>query len=227
MVTRLADGVWWVDLQGVNAYLVEDGDTTTLIDAGMPWQHRRLERELTRVVDSIAAIDRVLVTHFDFDHVGALDRLPFDATVYVGSADEPYLAGRERPDWTNTKGAFQRVTSVFRDALSLPVEAVSDGDAVGEFSAIHTPGHTPGHTVFVHEERSVAFLGDVVQERDGAFELPPRVLNVDHENARASLVALAERIPSVETGCPGHGRPVGSDAAGALKRSVEQLRGDS
>jgi len=31
MVTSLADDVWWFDLGGVNAYLVDDSGTATLI----------------------------------------------------------------------------------------------------------------------------------------------------------------------------------------------------
>lgn len=223
MATRLAEGVWWFDLGAVNAYLVGDEDSVTLVDAGMPWQSDRLAREIRTVVDSVADIDRVLVTHFDFDHVGTLDRLDLDATIYVGTEDEPYLTGREDPAWTTTKGAFQRVTSVFRTGVSLPVEPVSDGDTVGEFAAVHTPGHTPGHTAFVHEEYSVAFLGDVVRGRDGDVELPPRLLNVDDDEARESVVAFAGQTPHFQMGCPGHGRPIGSDAAGVLNRYAEEL----
>lgn len=223
MATRLAEGVWWFDLGGVNAYLVEDDGGVTLLDAGMPWQSDRLAREIRTVTDSVADIDRVLVTHFDFDHIGTLGRLDLDATVYVGSEDEPYLTGQERPAWTNTKGAFQRVTSVFRDAVSLPVEGISDGDTVGGFSAVHTPGHTPGHTVFVHEEHSVAVLGDLVRERDGGFELPPHLLNANHDQARESVVSLSSQTAEFEMGCPGHGRPVGSDASGVLKRYADAL----
>ena len=35
MVTELLDDVWWFDLRGVNAYLVEDDETLTLVDAGV------------------------------------------------------------------------------------------------------------------------------------------------------------------------------------------------
>jgi len=219
MVTRLADGVWWFDLQGVNAYLVEDGDgDVTLVDAGMPWHRRRLARGLETVVGSPAAVDRVLVTHFDFDHVGGLGLEGLDATVYVGLEDEPYLTGRRRPDWRTRKGALQQLAGLVRRVTDLPVETVADTDAVGGFEAYHTPGHTPGHTSFLHEGLSAAFLGDLVRERDGAFELPPRVLNADHGRAGASVADFAERAPGFDIACPGHGSPVatgGSDRLGA------------
>jgi glyoxylase-like metal-dependent hydrolase (beta-lactamase superfamily II) len=223
MVTRLVAGVWWLDLQGVNAYvLAADGDVT-LVDTGMPWQTSRLVRDVGTAVGGLGAVDRVLITHFDFDHVGGLERLGrTDATVYVGAADEPYLSGRERPDWRSRKGAFQRAADIFRTPPDLPVETVEDGDTVGGFRAYSTPGHTPGHTCFVHGGRSVAFLGDLVRESGGAFELPPWFLNHDHDRAGRSVVDFADRSPDVEIACQGHGTPFvadGSDRLAACARS--------
>ena len=39
MATQLADGVWWLDLGMVNAYLL-DGDDVVLVDAGTPGKAR-------------------------------------------------------------------------------------------------------------------------------------------------------------------------------------------
>jgi glyoxylase-like metal-dependent hydrolase (beta-lactamase superfamily II) len=233
MVTRLAAGVWWLDFQGVNAYLVEDGTGVTLVDAGMPWQGPRLVRDVRTAVGGLDAIDRVLITHFDFDHVGGLDRLgSTGATLYVGVADEPYLSGRERPDWRNRKGAFQRAADLLgpRSAPDLPIEAVEDGTDVGGFRVYSTPGHTPGHTCFVHEEHSAAFLGDLVLERGGSYEPPPWFLNHDHARAGRSVVEFVDRAPEFEAACQGHGTPFvtdGSDrlaaCAGSLDRDVASV----
>jgi glyoxylase-like metal-dependent hydrolase (beta-lactamase superfamily II) len=210
MVTRLADDVWWFDYQGVNAYLLRDDETLTLVDTGMPWHASRLERDITSTVGGLDAVDRVLITHFDFDHVGGLNRLAnagLDATVYIGEDDEPYLAGREKPTWRNRKGLLQRVTEITRSVPALPVETVADGDDIAGFEAYHTPGHTPGHTVFVHEAMSVAMVGDLVRESDGEFAVPPWYLNYDQEQAEASLRSFVERAPDCAIVCQGHGTP--------------------
>ncbi|MFB6233580.1 MAG: MBL fold metallo-hydrolase [Haloarculaceae archaeon] len=224
MVTRLEEGVMWLDLQGVNAYLVEDDDALTLIDAGMPWQRDRLLRGLEAVAGSPAAVDRVLVTHVDFDHVGGIDLGGLDAPVAVGVDDESALVGSERPDLTNPKGVLQQVSGLVRTAGDLAVRTVTDGDTVGGFTAYHTPGHTPGHTCFVHEGLSVAFLGDLVRERDGAFERPPWFLNADHDRAGESVVAFADRAPAFEMGCPGHGTPVVTNGRDVLAGCAGNLR---
>jgi len=223
MVTRLLEDVWWVDLQGVNAYLVEDGDGTTLVDTGMPWQSGRLRRAIEAVAGSVSQLDRVVLTHFDFDHVGGLDGIGTDTPVYVGVNDEPFLAGRERPGWTSPKAALQRVTGLFRSAPDQPIETLADGDTVGEFTAYHTPGHTPGHTAFVHEELSAAFLGDLVRESDGRFERPPRALNHDHDLAGESITGFLDRAPAFETACQGHGTPFVTEGDEHLAECASRL----
>lgn len=221
MVTTLADGVWWVDLQGTNAYVVDDG-ALTLVDTGFPWQAGAVERALGRI-GSVGDVERVLVTHADLDHVGGLGRIDgLDATVYVGAADEPYLLGEERPPWDNRKGAFQRVTDLLRSAPALPVKPVDDGDTVGSFTAYHTPGHTPGHTAFVSEALSVGLLGDLVAANDGAYDLPPWYLSYDDDRARESLIAFADRTPAFEVACQGHGSPFVTDGSGRVQAAARR-----
>lgn len=229
MVTRLADGVWWFDLQGVNAYLL-DGDSVTLVDTGMPWHADAIQRGVERAVGSLSAVDHVVLTHFDFDHVGGLNGLVergLDAPVAVGVDDESYLRRRERPPWTNRKGLLQRVTDLIRDTPSGPIEPVADGETIWGFDAYHTPGHTPGHTVFVDESRSVAMVGDLVRERDGAFEAPPWYLNYDQKQAESSVAAYVDRAPPVEIVCQGHGTPVVERGSERLAATVERVGTDT
>lgn len=208
MVRQLREHVWWIDLVGVNAYLVDDGGTLTLVDAGSPWDRRAIEWAVTSVAGSISDVDRVLLTHYDIDHVGALHRIDaLDATVYIGEADLPYLTGEAKPSWRGKKGAFQRALGWLSKPPSLPVEPVADGDEIGSFRAYHAPGHTPGHTVFASEELSVALLGDVVRETDGAYAVPPRIICSDHDQTKASVSKMAEELPEFEAGCQGHGVP--------------------
>jgi glyoxylase-like metal-dependent hydrolase (beta-lactamase superfamily II) len=224
MVTTLTDDVWWVDLQGTNAFLVDD-DVLTLVDAGMPWHSSRLARAVDQV-GSVGDIGRVIVTHFDIDHVGGLGRLGgLDATVYVGVDDAPYLRGEERPPLGNRKGLLQRALDLTRATPDLPVEPVTDGDTVGSFRAYHTPGHTPGHTAFVSEDRSLGLLGDLVVESDGRYELPPWYLNYDESRIRDSLVDFADRAGEFAVACQGHGTPFvdrGTDRVADAARRAEE-----
>lgn len=208
MGSKLREQVWWIDLVGVNAYLVDDGGTITLVDAGSPWDRRKVQRAITEVAGSVSAVDRILLTHYDIDHVGTLGRLEaLDAPIYVGRADQPYLTGEKKPSWRIQKEAFQRAVDWLRKPPSLPVKPVDDGDEIGSFTAYHAPGHTPGHTVFVSEALSVGFLGDLVRESGGKYVVPPRVICHDYEQIKRDILRLAEELPEFEAGCQGHGVP--------------------
>jgi glyoxylase-like metal-dependent hydrolase (beta-lactamase superfamily II) len=207
MVTELVEGVWRFELRGVNGYLVEDGDDLVLVDAGTPWDDGRIRAGIRDVGHALEDIDRVLVTHHDLDHVGALAKLGIDAPVHVGEADMPFVTTADKPPLTNHKGAFQRALGVLLDPPNGPVEPVADGDRLGSFTAHHTPGHTPGHTVYVSEELSVALLGDLVRESDGALHASPWVISYDATEVRESIRELAGRVPDFEVAAMGHGVP--------------------
>lgn len=231
MVRQLRDGLWWLDLAGVNAYLVDDDGVVTLVDAGSPFDRRRVERGVVEAVGSVGEVDRVLLTHYDIDHVGTLGRIDaLDARLYIGRADLPALTRDGRLSWSNRKEAFQRAVDWLRTPPALPVEPVDDGDVIGSFTAHHTPGHTPGHTVYASEALSVVFLGDAVWERAGEFGPPPRALCHDYERAEAAIVDLAAELPTVEAACQGHGVPFrrhGSDRLAECARQIEQRRRSS
>lgn len=215
MVTRLADGVWWYDLGGVNAYLVDEavagdggGDGVTLVDAGMPWHGSQLVAGIADAGYELADVERVLVTHYDLDHVGGLSALDgLDATIYVGEADADLVTGRRRPPWRNLKGLFQRVTAGFVTPPENPVERVGDGDSVGSFTVYETPGHTPGHVAYVSETASVGLLGDMVRESAGSLEPSPWFISYDTDAVERSVADLAERAPGFDVLGVGHGRP--------------------
>lgn len=216
MCRQLREHVWWIDLSGVNAYLLDDDGTWTLVDAGLPWHHRKIQQAVADVAGSMSAVDRVLLTHYDLDHVGALARLDgLDAPIYVGRADYPYLVGQDKPPLDNHKGAFQRAVGWLADPPNGPVEIVDDGDEIGSFTAYHAPGHTPGHTVYASDSLSVGILGDLVREDDGNFVPSPYAISYDTDEVHASIRALADELPAFEAGCPGHGVPF--RAAGSVR----------
>jgi glyoxylase-like metal-dependent hydrolase (beta-lactamase superfamily II) len=224
MVTQLGDDIWWYDLRGVNAYLVDDGGELMLVDTGNPWDGRNLILGLSDLEYSLQDVERVLLTHYDFDHVGGLARLHgLDATVYVGEADAPLLTGEAKPPLSNHKGALQRALSVFLKDSVLPVEPVSDGDQIGSFTVHHTPGHTPGHVAYVSEARSAAFVGDLVRESGGELQASPWIMSYDTDGVRESIRALADTDDDFDVVGMGHGVPFRQRGRERLDRLAESL----
>jgi glyoxylase-like metal-dependent hydrolase (beta-lactamase superfamily II) len=224
MATELADGVWQFELRGVSAYLVDD-DVPTLVDAGTPWDEAAIREGLADAGVDIEDVGRVLLTHYDLDHVGTLAALTpaLDATVYAGAFDAALLRGDRSPPLRNHKGALQRLAGLFTTLPELEISAVADGERLGSFTAYHTPGHTPGHVAYVSEELGVALLGDLVAESDGALDPSPWFISYDTDRVRESVRDLANRAPPFEVACVGHGDPIttgGDEALAALADRV-------
>ncbi|RLM44790.1 MBL fold metallo-hydrolase [Haloarcula sp. Atlit-47R] len=224
MVTALADDSWWYDLTGVNATLVDDGGTLTLVDTGLPWHGNELIAGLSDAGYELRDLDRILLTHFDFDHVGGLAAFDgIDATIYVGERDAPLVTGEQSPPLGNHKGAFQRLVSPFLDAPANDVVPLADGDTVGSFTVYETPGHTPGHVCYVSESLSLGLLGDLVREDGGRFEPSPWLVSYDTDAVARSISDFADRSPAFEVAVAGHGVPFKKSGSERLDRLAVTL----
>ena len=224
MPTELREDVWWLDLSGVNAYVVDDGGTVTLVDAGPVWDADAVLDGVVEAGYALADLDRVLVTHYDLDHVGGLSRLGgLDVTVYAGAGDAPLVAGTASPDLSSRKGLLQLLGSPLVGTPPDDVRSLADGDEVGSFTVYETPGHTPGHVAYVSESLGVAFVGDLVREANGELEASPWLLSDDTEAVERSIRTLADRMPDVTVLVPGHGVPFNEGGTDRLDDLATQL----
>ena len=234
MPERLAPGVHLLDLGwpaplGANAFLVENG-AVTLVDAGLPLNASRIRTEIDRAGFDVADIDRVLLTHYDLDHVGGLSRLvpDLDAPVYVGETDLGLLDGSWTPPLLHHKGLFHRATRrLYRLPRGLRFEPVADGDRIGGFTAYHTPGHNPGHTVFFEEELGAGFLGDLVWEDGGRLTTPIWLDSYDMDAVAESVRRLAGVAPAFEVAAMGHGTPLRTGGLAALRDLAGRVHAES
>ncbi|PSP98674.1 MBL fold hydrolase [Halobacteriales archaeon QS_4_70_19] len=227
MLVHLREGVWQIECSGVNVYLAA-ADELTLIDAGTPRDGGTVRTAIREAGFEVADLGRILVTHFDVDHVGALASLAAEtgATVHMGAADAPFLMGKEVPPGLTLKGALQRVSGVFVDQPDHDPELVADGDEIGSFVAYQTPGHTPGHTAYVSDDLDAAFVGDLVVERDGELRPSPWFITYDTESVRESIHDLADREPAVDVLGMGHGTPFARSGSVRLAELGERIEAE-
>jgi glyoxylase-like metal-dependent hydrolase (beta-lactamase superfamily II) len=222
---EVTDGVYllevgWPEPVGANAYLVDDGDLT-LVDAGLPVGRRRLTAEIAAAGYDPTDLDRVLVTHYDVDHVGGLRAVARDVPTYLGAPDVALVDRSWAPPLSHPKGPYHRLVRRVFSLSGRDVRPVLDGEGIGEFRALLTPGHNPGHTVYVHDALDTAFLGDVVRATGDGFRQMPSIDTYDAASARESIARVGTE--SFTHGCAGHGRPVTRDAGAALATLAEEL----
>ncbi|WP_435193946.1 MBL fold metallo-hydrolase [Natronomonas sp. EA1] len=226
MAKRLADGVWLLELGLVpplatNVYLVDDRDVT-LVDTGLPVNYPSMRDELAAAGYSPEEVDRVLLTHYDIDHVGGLGALP-DAAVYLGATDLDLLRGDWTPPLFHHKGAFHRAARRLFPLTDREITGVDDGDRIGGFEAVHTPGHNPGHTVYVHEELGLALTGDLLWEDGGELTPPFWLDSYDMHELRSSIRTFADRATGVDIVGMAHGDPVLEGATAAIDRVAARV----
>jgi glyoxylase-like metal-dependent hydrolase (beta-lactamase superfamily II) len=88
---------------------------------------------------------------------------------------------------------------------------LEEGDEVGGFTVIETPGHSPGHVVFWRERDRVLIIGDVLRNMSYAtlrpsLREPPAAFTPDPAQNRASARKLLGLNPAVVAF--GHGPPL-------------------
>ncbi|GAA0203716.1 MBL fold metallo-hydrolase [Halobaculum roseum] len=230
----VAEGVYRFGTRRINWYVLETGDSLTVVDAGLPAHRPQLTKWLGDNGYEFADIAAVVLTHADVDHVGLAKPLADQGVpVYCHPADFPllrshpqgpprwYLRSLWRPRFVGY--ALEMLRAGVRSVEPLTgVEPLSDGDVLpvaSELRVIHAPGHTPGSCALYAEDRAVLFCGDALATRNifTQREGEPQLLgsaDEDHEEAKASLERL-DGLGSV-TVLPGHGNPWDGDIETAI-----------
>lgn len=194
---RIADGVRRLvapnagpgTYHGTNTYLVDEADGTTVIDPG-PHDQGHVSAILAACPGGIA---RILVTHSHPDH---------------RSAAPLVQQASGAPIW----GYLPSATPEFAPDIGL-----HDGERLGSFVAVHTPGHCSDHLCYGWGP-DLLFSGDMVMGWSSTVVSPP-----DGRMAHymASLEKLQGRAETLYL--PGHG-PAVADPHGQVSTFLARRR---
>lgn len=225
----VADGVWIVrggfPLRTMNVYLVRDGDGVLAFDAGIS----AMSKGIATAAASLGGLTRVVLGHGHQDHRGAAPGL--GVPVHCHAADVAITegdGGYSGFDFTKLNAAGKRVFPFLLqhwDGGPVPVAGtIAEGDDVAGFKVIHLPGHADGLIALYRESDGVALSTDTFYTVDpqtgikGRPRVPHAAFNLDTEQARASILKLADIGPAV---CwPGHADPLTGDVAGQLRTAA-------
>jgi hydroxyacylglutathione hydrolase len=66
---------------------------------------------------------------------------------------------------------------------------INDGEQIGSFTVVHTPGHTPGHLCLLRGDS--LFSGDLLLATSPAFHETPHMFTADVPTSRVSIRKVA------------------------------------
>ncbi len=219
---RLAEDLWVLEgfpPYAINVYLAG----TVLIDAGTRFDSRRIMRRMRGREVTLHAL-----THAHPDHQGASHAVceALGIPLWCGEADADAMETRGEimarmpRHWLS--GSVGRLWTGPPHPVS---RRLREGDRVGSFTAIETPGHTEGHLSFWREEDRILITGDVVcnlniwngkvmlREPEAIFTLDP----VQNRRSARRFLSLEPRLV-----CFGHGPPLSDQER--FMRYIEALR---
>jgi glyoxylase-like metal-dependent hydrolase (beta-lactamase superfamily II) len=197
----------------VNCWIVVYGDSRgedsrrcALIDPGS-----EPERIIAQLEKISLRPSHILLTHGHFDHILALPDIHAaypEASIAIHRDDGPCLGPEAREFYRRTLGldlGIGREDPLFAGTpwkdMPPPNRELQDGDTLGPFKVLSTPGHTPGSVVFLLEEQKIMFSGDTLFRGDcGRTDLPGGN-RCQIEESLARLLALDGDIRVL----PGHG----------------------
>ncbi len=191
-----------------NLYRVPVEGGYFLVDAGLPWEARRL-------LGLLKEPPRLLfLTHHHLDHSGGARALwaRFGVRVLAHPREWPYLTGRKpRPPLPVPLlgGLLANLAPAVPEEALTPVE---EGEEVFGWRVVALPGHTLGQVGLFRD--GVLMAGDALRGRG----LPPRWVNEDPELARRTVRRILEL--GARRVYLGHGGPLSGEEVAEIARKL-------
>lgn len=205
-LTQVAPHVFQLAVPTSSVFLLLD-ERITIVDTGPRWQRGRIRRAISELGRDPSEVERIVLTHAHFDHVGSLAAFKDDGHRRHA---HPVAAEVVRGDRQAQTVGWRPLAWLYHHAVAWLLQpraeidaALEDGDVLpvlGGLRVIHTPGHTDGHVSLLLEDQGVLLAGDVLQVRRG--ELVPPLIFGDRADAVRSLARLATF--EFETLAPSH-----------------------
>ncbi len=195
-----------------NQYLILEPGELTLVDTGMPGNHKKILETMARLGYAPQDLRRILITHSDSDHYGALKALlaATGARACAGALEAEAIRRGASSRPVEPKGLLRPIFALFGRMFRAEPAAVDEilepGQVLpllGGLQVLDSAGHTPGHLSFFSPATGVLFAGDSITVHGRKLETAMAGTTWDRDRAQRSYemeLALQPRYV-----CAGHG----------------------
>jgi glyoxylase-like metal-dependent hydrolase (beta-lactamase superfamily II) len=217
---RVIKCVHIVPMGMANAFLIEDDDGLTLIDAGFPGKEAAVFGAIRELGRSPDQLKHLIFTHGHPDHIGSAAAIvretgartympPLD--IAMAESGGPFRSMKPAPGLLGQvlcRLFFHPEERLEPVAIDHPLTAGDTLSIAGGIEVIHTPGHCAGQVALLWHPGRMQFAGDVGTNVMGLGD-PVGFENL--EEGRASQRKVAGL--SFDAAGFGHGAPIARDAS--------------
>ncbi|MBN2048706.1 MAG: MBL fold metallo-hydrolase [Anaerolineaceae bacterium] len=192
-------------------YLILEDHSLTLIDTGLRGSGRLILCAIRRLGYQPELLKRILITHADPDHSGAITELKAasPAVVYASALARSSIASGSLPRPLHPRGLeripFQWLLPLIKpkpQTMDFPLENDQVLPILGGLRVLATPGHTPDHLSFYLPREQVLFSGDSIGIRGRRLFSYHNLTTWNQSLADASFQRQMELNPRII--CAGH-----------------------
>jgi glyoxylase-like metal-dependent hydrolase (beta-lactamase superfamily II) len=155
-----------------NIYLIETESGLIVVDTGIKGSTGKVLRVARDLGYSPQDLHTIILTHAHFDHFGSALTLQArtGAAIWGHEADLPSFEkgglGIMPPPLSWIQDRFSPYIARGFGALGVKIDRLLvDGDQIGEWQVIHTPGHTPGTISLYAQQAKVLITGGWAVDR--------------------------------------------------------------
>lgn len=216
--------------------IFEDENEMILIDCGYPNFLSLVEEAALAKKINIKNLSKIIITHHDYDHMGALaefKRKYPKVKVLASEEDAPYIDGSKKSlrlqQAENIYDSLSENEKVEADHFHKMLQSIESCnvdiklkdrdyfDCCGGIGILATPGHMPGHISIYHKESKSLITGDALVVENGELVIAVPQYTLDMKEAQNSVKKFLDY--DIERIICYHGGIFENEISDALKRA--------
>lgn len=196
--------------QYIHPVVLQDDNEMILVDCGYVGFMPNIEAAMEAEDLDCNKLTKILITHHDHDHMGALwDLKQKHPGIKIVSSivEAPYISGKKRSMRLEQAEALlvgaegeqkafgEAFCRILKSVKPVDVDITVQGGEVydwcGGCTILDTPGHTPGHISLYLGSKDTIIAGDAAVLENGGLSIANPQFTLDMEKAAASINCLS------------------------------------